>query len=217
MPLLRLEGLIIVPLLAGAWAVLKWRRDAVAEAVAFTMIAWLAVTPFLVNCRREFGSAFHPLNTHARYWRNHEFAGQPGHLTRDEVLANAYGGEPTTSARYVLGMHSLPEVVARYARGYWVALTDHIPKLLDGRWLMWLWPLGVMWDGARRRGLVTLAGLIAQLPFAFILPLNMVMADRPNPGVKFRFSLPLTPFVALWAASGMVETTKWALERYRRR
>jgi hypothetical protein len=82
---------------------------------------------------------------------------------------------------------------------------------------MWLWPLGVMWDVTRWRGLVTLAGLIAQLPFAFILPLNMVMADRPNPGVEFRFSLPLTPFVALWAATGVVETTKWALESYRRR
>ncbi len=207
-PLLRLEGLLIAPLIVSVWAALKWRRALVLEAVGYTAVAWLAVSPFLLNCRREFGSAFHPMNVHARYWRNHEFAGQPEHLTREEVLADAYGGPPTTSFHYVFGMHTLPEVVGRYARGYWVSLASHIPRILDGRWLFWLWPVGVFWDW-KRRWFITLAGIVAQLPFAFILPLNMVMAGRTHPGVEFRFSLPLTPFVVILAAVGIVETIRW--------
>lgn len=218
-PLLRLEGLLVVPLLVGAWALLQWRKSITFEAAALTLIAWLATAPFLFHCQREFGSAFHSLNTHATYWRNHEFAGQPGYLTRDEVLADAYAGPPTTSAQYVFGLHSLPQVLGRYATGYWLAFTKYIPLILSGRWLIWLWPVGVGWAiyQWREKGLIVAAGLIAQLPFAFIVPLHMVIADRLNPGVEFRFSFPLAPFVAILAAVGLVESVRWVLASSRRR
>lgn len=230
MPLLRLEGLFIVPLLTGSWACLALvggraaRRSVAAtsrlcEAAVYAAVAWLAAAPFLIACKHEYGSYFYVTSIHATYWSNHEFAGQPGHLTREEVLANAYGGERTTAARYIFGEHSLSRVAARCGQGYWAALTKYVPLILAGpvrSWLIWFWIVGLIWSCVdwREKLFVPIAGVIAQLPFAFILPLNMVMRDRLHPGVEFRFSLPITPFVAVLAALGIVETVRWARRKW---
>lgn len=203
-PLLRLDGLLVVTLVLPVCAI--WVRDKSAASVAMTacLFAWGVTAPYLTNLRRECGSAFAPLHQHARYWRNHEFAGQPGHLTREEVLANAYGGAPVTSWQYVFGERTLAATAGRYLHGFWLALTDYVPRLLDERWWIWFWPVGVVWAlwHWRQAGIVVPVGLLAQLPFAFILPLNMVTSHGLWRGVEARFAWPLSPFVAVWAGLG---------------
>lgn len=204
MPLLRLEALFLVP----AWlvAVAIWREEKTAGwlALATACVAWAVTFPYLLNCRREFGSMVAPLHQHARYWRNHEFAGRPGHLTREQVLVDAYDGEPVTSWEYIVKHRSPVEIVGRYVTGYWLALTDYVPRLLGKRGWLWLWPVGVGWAlwHWRRAGVMVPVGLIAQLPFAFLLPLNMVTEHGLWRGVEVRFAWPLAPFVAIWAGLG---------------
>lgn len=210
-PLLRMEGLLVVPAISMVAAL--WRREKRAwlTALAASSVAWLTAAPYLANCQRQLGSAFAPLHQHARYWRNHEFAGRPGHLTREEVMADAYGGTPATSWAYALGDRSISEVVRRYATGYWLAFTDYVPRLLGRRWWLWLWPVGVIWACGKWRmaGLVVPVGLLVQFPFAFILPLNMVTAHGRWIGVEARFAWPLMPFVAVWAGLGFACLMGW--------
>ncbi|NQU11826.1 hypothetical protein HQ590_13610, partial [bacterium] len=199
LPLLRLESLAVVPLLLLGTVIWRWLRAAgphrawrrpAFEAVAGIVAGWIAVAPFLLACRQQFGEAFYVTSVHATYWRNQEFAGQPGHLSRDEVMADPYAGPRVTPRVYIFGMHSLPAVVTRYARGYWITLTRDVPilfrRLAPGanptdtaaNPLVWLWVLGLVWSVVRWRtqAFVPWAALAAQLPYAFIVPLDTVLA-----------------------------------------
>lgn len=219
LPLIRLEYLAVLPLILVGWVALAGRdgKQRVMPAALAIVLAWTLTLPFLVACQKEFGSSFALAANHATYWRNHEFAGQPGHLTREEVIANAYGGPRVTTAAYIFGDHTLPVVIGRYLNGYWISLTRHLPMIFSwGRMdnpLIWFWLAGLGWIVRhwRARGIVLWAMCLVQFPFAFIVPLDTVMPGRAHPGVEFRFSLPLTPFIAVLAAVGIVETTKWTV------
>ncbi len=222
LPLLRLESLIVIPLILAGWLALAgrdWKRRLLPAGLAVGL-AWLFALPFLIACRKEFGSCFALTANHATYWRNHEFAGQPGHLTRDEVVANPYGGTRVSTAAYIFRDHSLPVVIGRYVRGYWISLTRHIPAIFAWNQvrnpLVWFWLAGVGWAvrSWRTQGIVPLIAVVAQFPFAFIVPLDTVMPGREHAGVEIRFSLPLAPFVAVLAASGIVETGRWGWKKW---
>jgi len=216
--LTRLESLVTVLLVLLAWTLLpsaQPRRWKVVETVVCVFVAWLAVAPFLLACKHEYGSYFGSMNNHATFWRNEEFAGQPGHLTREEVLADPYGGEKVTTARYIFGMHSPAEIVSRYARGYMISLFAHIPAIFSvpehQNVFVWLWIVGAGCAAYRWRthGLIPLAALAAHLPLAFIIPLNTVLPGQYHAGVEVRFSMNLVPFIAVLVGIAVQEAILW--------
>lgn len=56
-------------------------------------------------------------NIHARYYRNLEFAGKPGYMTKEEFNNNPYGGAPVTTLSYLLKERSADELIKGAARG----------------------------------------------------------------------------------------------------
>ncbi|MBI5368263.1 MAG: hypothetical protein HZA54_14605, partial [Planctomycetes bacterium] len=205
--------------LAGAHLAARPRRSRAALACAAApFAALLLLSPYLVFNWRTAGSAFAPMKSHARFWRNHEFAGRPGFPTRAEVIANGYTGPEITPAGYVFGLHGAGEVCARYGAGYWLAFTRYLPALLGPLGVLaWLIPLGAA-AALRRRAvgaLLVAAALGAVLPNAFILPLDTVLTPEVpavGPGVELRFTFPLLPYGILWIAMACAA----AAERFRR-
>jgi len=228
LPLVRISSLTVVPLIVVGWAALSVARDrtaaaarsALLEAAAYIAAALLAVSPYLIACKREHGSYFSMMNRHARFWRNHEFAGRPGFPTRAEVIKDSYTGEPITPGQYVFGLHTLPEVAGRYAEGYWLSITRYLPRIFawTGRgagaevrvWryhVLWLWLAGLWWAcwKWRTHAVVAVAAFAAQFPFAFIVPLDTMLPEVMLGGVEPRFTMPMAPFVAVLVGVGVVE------------
>ncbi|MFN7951218.1 MAG: hypothetical protein U0610_05800 [bacterium] len=89
--------------------------------------------PYLVQCQRQYGDAFHSANIHAVWWRNYEFVtlkgtGCSGCPTREELATNPYAGAPTSTFRYVFGMRSLPELTTQTIRGAIALFLDPTSK-----------------------------------------------------------------------------------------
>ncbi len=232
LPLVRISSLAVVPLIVVGWAALRVlgnRRErparvTILEAAAYLAVAVLAVSPYLLACRREHGHPFSAMNKHATFWRNHEFAGRPGFPTKEEVIRDSYTGEPITSGQYVFGLHTLPQVAARYADGYWLSVTRYVPRIFawtgreEGRvrvvryHVVWLWLVGLAWACWKRRthGLLVVATFAAQFPFAFIVPLNTVLPQEMLGGVEPRFTMPMAPFVAVLVGVGVVGLARFA-------
>jgi len=231
LPLVRISSLTVLPLIVVAWAALSVARDRTARsartallgAAAYIAVALLAVSPYLIACKREHGQYFSMMNRHAVFWRNHEFAGRPGFPTRAEVIKDSYTGEPITSGQYVFGLHTLPEVIARYAEGYWLSITRYLPRIFawtdrgaDAEvraWryhVVWLWLAALWWVcwKWRTHALVAVAAFAAQFPFAFIVPLNTVLPKAMLGGVEPRFTMPMAPFVAVLVGVGCVELAR---------
>lgn len=226
--LTRLETLAVITLLFASWAGLRWlskkwtRLDA-ALLVGAYLAVWLLVAPYLVYNRSKAGAALAPHQAHARFWRNHEFAGRPGFPTRAEVVADSYCGPPITPAGYVFGLHSFPEVVWRYVKGTFAAYTRFLWRLCnDWPWVTLLFPAGLLallwkrrWEGAW----LAFAAVAAVMPFAFVLTLNTVLTvevPQVPPGVEPRFALPALPFAFLFVAALLGEVPE-LLARLRKR
>ena len=115
--LTRLNALLfVVPVYAGfAWlGGWGWRRVAAAGAILF-----VAVVPHLVNNKICSGDAFDSTNIYGSWWRNFEFAGKPGFVTREEFAANGNAGERITTSQYVFGMHTPREIATDTVAGLW--------------------------------------------------------------------------------------------------
>ncbi|MEK7468040.1 MAG: hypothetical protein AAB074_11545 [Planctomycetota bacterium] len=222
--LTRLEGLGTATLLVGLWAAARAASKRFVRADAWLapgIVAgvWLLASPYLIYNTAKTGSPLHPMQNHAQFWRNHEFAGQPGFPTRADVVANSYCGAPETPFHYVFGLHSLPEVAVRYVSGLWAGYTRYLTRLLaDRAWLAWLVPLaaaGLAWMRRWEAAFVIGAGLVALLPFAFILTLDTVLTAQPigPTGVEPRFALTTLPFAFLWLAGGVGAAVEWIKRR----
>lgn len=211
--LTRLEALGTVTLLALAWVALRAaartlsRREGVAAA-ALVATVWLAASPLLAANRSATGRALNPLHVHAKFWRNHEFAGKPGHPTRAEVVRDSYCGPEISPAGYVFGLHAAPEVAGRYLSGLWAAWTRYLPRLcVDWPFVGWILPLGVaaaLWSRRWEGAWLAACMVVVILPFAFILTVDTVLTAVPpegRVGVEPRFALPLLPFAFLFAAA----------------
>ena len=192
----------------------RWSRRELALGAGIGALTLLLASPYLVYNIREAGEPFPMMDHHAWWWACHEFAGQPGFPTRAQLVAGDYGEDGTTVAGYIFGMHSLPEVVGRYARGYLYALGFDVPRrsvfiamrrVHSFPWIMVLLPLGMVllcWRSPE--GLwATLASLVTFLPYAFIITLDTVITVEPprHPiGVEARFVLGLLPIAFLSCA-----------------
>lgn len=212
--LTRLEGLGTATLLVAAWAAARaasgrFSRADAGLAAAIVAGTWLLASPYLIYNAAKTGKPLAPMQAHAQFWRNHEFAGRPGFPTRAEVVRDSYCGPPETPFHYVFGLHSLPEVAGRYVSGLWAGYTRYLSRLLaDRSWAAWLVPLAAAGFAWRRRwegAFAIAAGLVALLPFAFILTLDTVLTAEPSgpTGVEPRFALPALTFALLWIAGGV--------------
>ncbi len=203
----------------GAWS----GRD-IGVSIAVYAAIWMVAMPYLLFNHHETHAFFAPLRNDARFWRNTEFAGQPGYPTRQQVMESPYTGEPITPSEYVIRKHSLPEVVGRYLKGYGYAFFKYIPRLYRFippfeflRYAVWLTVPGVIaCHFIRKEGYFFLfAGLTTLLPNAFILPLDAVLSKEVpaiSPGVEPRFTLPLLPFTMILCALA-VERVRGVLAR----
>ncbi|MCC6739758.1 MAG: hypothetical protein IT452_11995, partial [Planctomycetia bacterium] len=187
----------------------RFTRADAALGAAIVAGTWLLASPYLVFNAAKTGKPLAPMQAHAQFWRNHEFAGQPGFPTRAEVVQNSYCGPPETPFHYVFGLHSLPEVAGRYVSGLWAGYTRYLSRLFaDRSWLAWIVPLaaaGLAWRRRWEGAFAIAAGLVALLPFAFILTLDTVLTVEPvgPTGVEPRFALPALTFALLWIAGGV--------------
>lgn len=191
------------------------RRDLIGSAIAIT-IAFLLVLPYLIYSFQNSNSLFSSSNQHAKFWRNQEFAGTPGFLTRREVRSSPYSGEEITPIQYIWGMHSIPEIILRYVYGYFLAFFHYLSRLyVFGVPFIWMgnllsrifyisvFPGLILCCFKKERGWFTVIGAFTFLfPFVFILPLNTII----NPdllletGVEPRFTMPLLPFSFIFSA-----------------
>lgn len=81
-------------------------------------IAVVPLLPFVIRCGVEFGDPLYAVNKHIKFYRNHEFKGQPGFPTVAEVERDAYTGPEATSFEYFFGQHSVGELARRTVRGF---------------------------------------------------------------------------------------------------
>lgn len=195
----------------------RWeRRDLVWSAALLGGVALLCL-PYLLYNRAHAGSMFAPMDKAALGWRNHEFAGRPGFPTRAEVAQDCFAGPEISTARYVFGLHTPLEVLARYVHGYWCAFVHYLPRLL-GPWRLLAWlvlPGFVACHFLRAEGYLTAcATLVSILPNAFILPLDTVLTPEVpevGPGVEPRFVMPLLPFAILLCAVALEQGRRLVL------
>ena len=81
----------------------------------FIMVILFA--PHQYSIYRRHGDLFWDTNTHARWFANMEFAGQPGFPSREEIERNAYTGPRLTYGEYLFKLHTPREVIAGTFRG----------------------------------------------------------------------------------------------------
>lgn len=129
--LTRMSALPLLVLAVAADAGARWRSGAgVVPGLAMALLpGLLLVTPHLLHNQQRFGDPLHSVNLHARYYRNYEFAGAPGHMPRDQVEADPYREPPITVSRYLLGMHTCRQLISYYAHGMRELLTGRMARL----------------------------------------------------------------------------------------
>lgn len=195
----------------------RWSRRELGLGAGIGALTLLLVSPYLIHNIREAGEPFPMMDHHAWWWACHEFVDQPGFPTRAQLVAGDYGEDGTTVAGYIVGMHSLPEVVGRYVGGYLYALGGDVPRrsvfiilqrVYPARWLMALLPVGLLllcWRSPECLW-ATLASLATFVPYAFIITLDTVISVEPprHPiGVEARFMLGLMPIAFLSCAMAL--------------
>ena len=190
----------------------RWRPADLAASAALVIGVVALLAPYLWHNQQTTGSFFPTLDRHARWWASHEFAGEPGFPSRAEVVRGEYTERDITLFDYVFGLHSLPEVMARYAGGYWQAFTSDLPRRLvffiawqpvHMPWMIILVVAGLtcMLLSGPENVFTAAAGLVFLFPFAFVLPVDTVLtAEVPAQptGVEARFLMPLLPFAFLY-------------------
>lgn len=115
--LTRLNSLsLVVPMYAvWAWAC-RWplRRIVAAGAILAGFAA-----PHLIYSKVKFGDWLSSNNQYGTWWRNAEFAGRPGFVTREEFQKNGYAGEPVSLSHYLFKMHRPVDITTATLYGLW--------------------------------------------------------------------------------------------------
>ena len=118
---LRINSVIfIIPLLVYS----AWKHEIGWKYVLWPIVMMLIfLLPHFVYNQKNFGDPFFSSNIHAVYYRNYEFVkvkekGCVGCPTRDEFSASSYSGSPTTTFKYVFGMHGIGEIAGNTWKGF---------------------------------------------------------------------------------------------------
>jgi hypothetical protein len=102
--MIRWDTLILtLPILVGAFVQhrVPARRVAASAGALFAI-----VVPYCVGNARTYGDPFYQSNIHAVFFRNLEFAGQPGFPTKAELQVNAFAGPRDSWPHYLFRLHS---------------------------------------------------------------------------------------------------------------
>jgi hypothetical protein len=197
----------LVPLFAlGAWRLrIRWWKAALAFGAVLGLLA-----PYLVYCQLRFGDPMFATNNHAAHWRNVEFVrvrgiGCPGCPTVEEMGPPAFLlGEPTTAAKYLLGMHSVAELAVGSAKGYFELLVwpaqlnvGHARPMAILRVILCWWGVALLLH--RRRAWVLAVPLLSMNLLAYLAPFR----DDP------RFFVDIIPFQIMAVGVGAA----WVCER----
>ena len=208
--LVRQESLLIVGIV---FALFLFERKVLFKLriikMAISLFVMLLIAgPFFYNCYKEKGTPFYILNTHARFWDSHEYAGKPRGRSPDVVLKSPYDGRNVSVLEYLFKERSIIEISGRFLKGYANALTVAAPHLLSwkiyfgAKWLdFYKWIFIPILVGLilscfykQSRSLI-LWGALYILPHSFILSLSVV--GRPSVDIRFAASqIPLLSFSA---------------------
>ncbi|MFH0794849.1 MAG: glycosyltransferase family 39 protein [bacterium] len=175
----------------------RWRWCAVAMAFALT---GLMVAPHMINNYFIFGfkDPFFSVNIHVRFYRNMEFAGQPGFPTKEEFQRYSYAGKHISSAQYIFGLHTPGEVASRIYKGLYRCLFGEnlMSALMGGQTsLLGLYLLGILALAVRRQWLFLCALILMELPTSF-LAAGIIEFD-------VRLVIHHAPFVAMAVLAGL--------------
>ena len=191
----------------------------------------ILVSPYLIYNYNRTKTVAPVMNHHAKFWRNHEFAGKPGYPTVAEVANDPYCGDETTSFKYVFQDHSFIEVIAQYAKGYWFNFTKYLPEMFsfyfNGTKYNLAWLLIFIFPGIyyclkkQEIGLMILIfSLIVLFPFSFILSLNEIFSSdhvKNIIGVEPRFNMSILPYAFMMCAIGIDKTLCLSMKYLKKR
>lgn len=210
--MIRWDSLIMtLPVVAVAfWLHRPTLRQAGAAAALFAVI----VVPFCVGNARNNGDPLHHSNVHSKFFRNFEFAGKPGYVSRAEFETNAFAGPEETWGSYLFEDHDLGWVIDRTWEGTFnTALTNWSftvfgPEQPPPRWQLTSLGIVASWTAALTWALFFLsaAGFVVLLrtrrgwPIAAMLLLALVQHAPIQHLMDARLGLAATPFMVIAAA-----------------
>ena len=192
--------LFLIPLLL-VWS---WRqRSARPHYVLLPFVFIAAVSaPHLIHNFQAYGDPMYSINAHAPWARNQEFlvikrTGCEGCPNPEELSRDLYAGAPVTAAGYLLGMHSVQELVSVTGRGYlelYLTPTDLFATQTGtrsaGGYVLYLVGLALMLCGPHRE-LLALTALLAN-----VTPFVVMMGAEPR---IMLHSAPYATFVMIYA------------------
>jgi hypothetical protein len=212
---------ILIKIIYKKWNIKDFRIGFVVIVVTLS-----TVSPYLIYNYTQTSDFTPVMNHHAKFWRNHEFAGKPGYPTISKVAENPYSGPETTSFKYMFEDHTLVKAIIQYAKGYWKSFTKYLPKMFifqinnieyNFEWLLFfIFPGMYYCIRNRETGLMLLIfSLIVLFPFSFILSLNEIFSSDPAKniiGVEPRFNMAILPYAFILCAIGIAQTVSLSNE-----
>ncbi len=171
------------------------------------LLAVLVFVPYLYVSSLRFGDPFIASNVHAVWWRNYEFVvrrgdGCEGCPSLAAIAVNSYAGAKVTVSEYLLGMHSIPELVEGVLRG--------LVTIYFSASSLFMSMLGIAEKGAYLFLLLHGAGIALFLEgeerwlvFVPLLVMNLMYFFIPL-GMDYRIAMVNAPFMSLFAARGGV-------------
>lgn len=176
------------------------------------LISLALVAPFLINCKKVYGSYFYGPSVHATFWRDQELAAK-----KENVAGNYAEDKLLTPYAYIFKMHSLKEIGKRYFQGYVFAFTRYLKHCLKSQQpLLFLGIIGMILLLFSPARFLTISLLIALLPVAFILPLNTV--GYQDVDVRFvMYIFPLFSFCIVYCIRFFIEKLLYLHKEYKRK
>lgn len=181
---------IVLPMIAALAAT---RRLSLRHAAYTLAIIAITLSPHLMfnYYYSEERDPFFSANVHARYYRNAEFAGQPGFPSVEVVAADPYAGGPISSAGYIFGLHSPGQWVKFPVKGLVeIFATDFAYRITFSayKFLLAIYAVAFLLTFAQRRwwGLGAVLLLLAG-PVAFVVGAGKVDPRLLTPFMPFQY------------------------------
>lgn len=173
------------------------RKKANPAAIVFSLvIPFIMIFPHIRFNYAAKGDPFFSSNIHARFYRNREFAGEPGFLTSVQVKADPYGGEPISTFEYIFGLHSFPQVISGTLKGLFrIFFGGYVRGGLLGGWKIFflIYIFGFLKTLFSKKWEWVMAAVILEAPSAFLASL----------GLDWRLTLHAAPLLYFFMADGI--------------
>lgn len=164
------------------------------------------------------GDPFYETNVLARFFRNVEFAGQPGFISQAEMQVNSFAGAPVTWTQYVFGMHTSGELLTRAVLAFVI-----VPMQLTGLVVFFGWralaPLMAIRTALEPLLVVAawavgaVGGLALLRTRAWVVPViiggQILMYSPIAKFMDFRLVLDLFPLLLICVGYGLICIVRW--------